>query len=220
MIEPPNWTEIVSFILTSEWLPILPHICLPLPQLKNIQSCISWNSLGQKGPHVDTYPIKAHSTKVFYFSGVFWTRNWCSSIHMCPKSSCLFKHFWILFVLYKRKRGENGKLSQLSNPTEEYDDTAGSILYFSLSNIFNTFNPISHWSHSSFWNNTWRWALHVAKASASISLNVFAFMLSDTLQVCVQSDTAQLHWPGRSTAAIFSTATKRFYSAKHELLLC
>lgn len=63
---------------------------------------------------------------------------------MCPKSSCLFKHFWILFVLYKRKRGENGKLSQLSNPTEEYDDTAGSILYFSLSLTSSTLSTLFH----------------------------------------------------------------------------
>lgn len=53
------------------------------------------------------YPIKAHSTKVFYLFGVFWTRNWCSSIHVCPQSSCLFKHFRILFVLHQGKKKVN-----------------------------------------------------------------------------------------------------------------
>lgn len=122
--------------------PCIAYMLAPL-LLENIQVTYQRTAWVGREPHGYTYPIKAHSTKVFYFSGVFWTRNWCSSIHMCPKSSCLFKHFWILFVLYKRKRGENGKLSQLNGPTKEHDDAAGSIPN-SLCNIFNTISTLFH----------------------------------------------------------------------------
>lgn len=60
---------------------------------------------------------------------------------MCPKSSCLFKHFWILFVLHKRERGEKQKVKsthQSNQTSRQYGRLQPVILPTVSSTMFHT----------------------------------------------------------------------------------